>query len=75
MRVATAVGGGAFHFAIDGRQATPVISVPQTNGFQTWQTLDIPNVVLPSGQHTLEFVVDTGGFYNAAGNFNYFSLD
>ncbi len=75
VRIATAVGGGAFHFALDGRQVTPVISVPQTNGFQTWQTLDIPNVPLPSGQHTLQFVVDTGGFYNAAGNFNYFSLD
>ncbi len=49
--------------------------MPQTNGYQTWQTLDIPGVQLPGGKHTLQLVMDTGGFYNAVGNFNYFSLD
>ncbi len=74
-RIATAVGGGVFHLAVDGRRVTPGISVPQTNGFQTWQTLDVPGVELPAGKHTLQLVMDRGGFYNAVGNFNWFSLD
>ena len=74
-RVATAVGGGVFHLAVDGRRVTPGISVPQTNGFQTWQILDVPGVELPAGKHTLQLVMDRGGFYNAVGNFNWFSLE
>ncbi len=73
-RVATDVGGGVFHLAVDGHRVTPPISVPQTNGWETWQTLSVPNVQLPAGQHTLQLVMDTGGFYNTVGNFNWFSL-
>ena len=73
-RVATAVGGGVFHLAVDGQRVTPPISVPQTNDWQTWQTLQVPNVTLPSGVHTLQLVMDSGGFYNVVGNINWFSL-
>jgi glucosylceramidase len=74
-RVATDVGGGVFHLAVDGHAVTPRISVPQTNGWQTWQTLTVPNVELPGGAHTLQLVMDSGGFYNTIGNFNWFSLN
>ena len=73
-RVATDVGGGVFHLAVDGQAVTPPISVPQTNGWQTWQTIQVPNVMLPGGVHTLQLVMDSGGFYNTVGNFNWFSL-
>ena len=75
VRVATGMGGGVFHLAVDGRNVTDRISVPETNGWQTWQTIDVPGVELPSGVHTLQMIMDTGGFYNAVGNFNWFSLD
>ncbi len=75
LRVATDVGGGVFHLAVDGRRVTGPISVPQTNGWQTWQTLDIAGVALPEGQHTLQLVMDTGGFYHTVGNLNWFSLE
>jgi hypothetical protein len=75
VRVATDVGGGVFHLAVDGQRVTPPISVPQTNGWETWQTLDIPNVHLPQGPHTLQLVMDSGGYYNTVSNFNWFSLD
>ncbi len=74
-RVASDVGGGVFHLAVDGHAVTPRISVPQTNGWQTWQTLTVPNVELPRGVHTLQLVMDIGGFYNTIGNFNWFSLN
>jgi glucosylceramidase len=75
VRVANGVGGGVFHFNLDGRQVTPRISVPETGGYQSWQTLSILNVSLPAGVHTLQLVMDSGGFYNAVGNFNWFSLN
>ncbi len=74
-RVAIAVGGGVFHLAVDGQRVTGPISVPETTGWQTWQTLDIPGVELPQGRHTLQLVMDSGGFYNTVGNLNWFALD
>lgn len=75
VRVANGVGGGVFHLNADGQRVTPFISVPETGGYQTWQTLSIPDVPLPAGQHTLQLVMDSGGYYNAVGNFNWFSLN
>jgi glucosylceramidase len=75
VRVAGGVGGGVFHFNLDGQQITPHISVPETGGYQNWQTLEIPDVRLPEGVHTLQLVMDSGGFFNAVGNFNWFSLE
>lgn len=75
VRVATQVAGGVFHLAVDGQNVSGPISVPQTNGWQTWQTLTVPGIRLPAGMHTLQMVMDTGGYYNTIGNFNWFSLE
>ena len=75
MRVATQVAGGVFHLGLDGQDISGPISVPQTNGWQTWQTLTVPGIRLPAGPHTLQMVMDTGGYYNTIGNFNWFSLE
>jgi hypothetical protein len=75
VRVATQVAGGVFHLAVDGQNVSGPISVPETEGWQNWQTLDVPGVPLPGGIHTLQMVMDTGGYYNTVGNFNWFSLD
>ena len=75
VRVATQVAGGVFHLAVDGQNVSGPISVPETEGWQTWQTLDIPGIRLPGGIHTLQMVMDTGGYYNTVSNFNWFSLD
>lgn len=75
VRVATDVAGGVFHLQVDGRTVTPRISVPETEGWQTWQTLTVPNVPLPQGTHTLQLVMDSGGYYNTVGNINWFSLE
>jgi hypothetical protein len=73
--VATQVAGGVFHLSVDGHNVSGPISVPETEGWQTWQTLDIPGIRLPGGIHTLQMVMDTGGYYNTVSNFNWFSLD
>ena len=74
VRVANGVGGGVFHLNVDGQRVTPRISVPETGGYQSWITLQVPDVRLPEGVHTLQLVMDSGGFYNAVGNFNWFEL-
>ncbi len=75
VRVATQVPGGTFHLACDGKQVTPSTTVPQTGGWQTFQTIDIPDVTLPAGQHVLQLVMENPGTYSAIANFNWFSLD
>jgi hypothetical protein len=75
VRVATQVAGGVFHLSVDGRNVSGPVSVPETNGWQTWQTLNVPGIELPGGVHTLQMVMDTGGYYNTISNFNWFSLD
>jgi hypothetical protein len=61
VRVATDVGGGVLHLNVDGQRVTSRISVPETGGWQTWQTLAIAGVRLPEGVHTLQLVIDSGG--------------
>jgi O-glycosyl hydrolase len=75
VRVANGVGGGVFHLNLDGKRVTGFLSVPETGGYQVWQTLEVPNIALPQGQHTLQLVMDSGGFFNAVGNFNWFSFN
>lgn len=53
MRVATQVAGGFFHLAVDGNDVSGPISVPQTNGWQTRQTINVKGIKLPGGMHTL----------------------
>jgi hypothetical protein len=47
VRIATDVGGVVFHLAVEGQNVSGLISMPQTNGWQTWQTLDVPGVRRP----------------------------
>jgi hypothetical protein len=75
VRVASGVPGGSFHLACDGRKVTPSISVPLTNGWKTFQTIDVPGVELPAGVHVLQLVMDNPGVYSAIANFNWFSFD
>lgn len=75
VRVASGVPGGSFHLACDGQKITPSISVPLTAGWETFQTLTIPAVQLPAGQHVLQLVMDNPGVYPAIANFHWFSLN
>lgn len=75
VRVASGVPGGTFHFAVDGRRVTRSISVPFTNGWGTFETLDVPEVELPAGVHVVQLVMDNPGVYSAIANFNWFSFE
>ncbi len=62
VKVANVAAGGSFSIDMDGRPWITSQSVPNTGGYQTWQSVNIDGVSLPLGLHTFTFRVGTGGF-------------
>lgn len=62
VRVAAAGTDGSFHLAIDGADLSLPVNVPNTGGWQSWQSLTVPNVMLSSDNHKLRIYVDDQGF-------------
>jgi carbohydrate binding protein with CBM6 domain len=73
-RVASLGNGGTFHVEVDGVNATGAISVPNTNGWQTWVTIPVPSISFAAGTRVIRIVLDTVGPSGGVGNFNWFSL-
>ena len=70
-RVASAGAGGVFHVEIDGIDATGPMTVPNTGGWQIWQTISRPGIPLAAGPHMVRVVVDSKGPTGYLGNLNY----
>ena len=70
-RVASAGQGGVFHAEVDGVDVTGPLTVPNTGGWQTWQTISRPGIQLTVGPHLLRLVVDRIGSTGYFGNLNY----
>ncbi len=68
-RVASQGGGGSIRFErLGGTPVFGTIAVPNTGGWQTWQTIS-QTVTLPAGQQEVGLAIAAGGF-----NLNWFSL-
>ncbi|MBK9132726.1 MAG: sulfatase-like hydrolase/transferase [Gammaproteobacteria bacterium] len=61
LRVATAANGKRLRFLMNGADITGPITVPNTGGWTTWQTIS-KTVTLNAGQQTLRLQVDNGSF-------------
>ena len=61
--------GGTFHLEMNGVNVTGTMTVPNTGGWQTWQTLTT-TVSLAAGTQMARLVMDTGGSV-AVGNFDW----
>jgi hypothetical protein len=72
-RVASAGAGGTFHVEANGVNISGTVTVPNTGGWQTWQTITVPSVTLTAGTQVWRFVMDTNGPTTAVGNFNWFT--
>ncbi len=59
-RVAS-LAGGSFHLEFDGANVTGTVPVPNTGGWQSWQTVS-KTVTLSAGQHVMRFVIDQKEF-------------
>ena len=62
VRVASGNGAGNFHLEVDGAVITPSVSVQNTGGWNTWQTVTIPNIVLNTTDKKLRLHADSDGF-------------
>jgi poly(3-hydroxybutyrate) depolymerase len=58
LRVAADGTGKVFHIEMDGEDVTGPVSVPNTGGWQIWQTVTVKDVYLTSGKHNMRVVFD-----------------
>jgi hypothetical protein len=72
IRIASVGGGGRFHVEVDGVDRTGPITVPDTGGWQTWQTITQTGIPLSAGQRVIRVVLDAAGSSGGVGNYNWF---
>lgn len=58
-RVAKEGDGGFFHIEMDGKDITGSIAVPNTGGWQVWETVTLEDISLTEGEHIMRIVFDT----------------
>ncbi|MGB7196591.1 MAG: carbohydrate-binding protein [Collimonas pratensis] len=73
VRVASLGQGGKFHINVDGVAATSQLTIPDTQGWQNWQTLS-SSINLTAGQHVIQLYMDSAGSSGAVGNFNWLAV-
>ncbi|GAB3225092.1 PQQ-dependent sugar dehydrogenase [Spirosoma arcticum] len=61
-RVATPYNANNFHVELDGQAVSGSIGVPNTGGFQAWQTVSVTTPVLTTGVKVLRVVMDSPNF-------------
>ena len=66
-RVASLGQGGTFHLMMNGTDVTGRLTIPDTQGWQNWQTVSA-TVTLDAGAQAARLVMDSSGV-NAVGNF------
>ena len=75
VRVASVGTGARFHVEIDGVDSTGAIGMPNTGGWQRWQTVTKAGVSLSAGSHVIRLVFDAGTTENGGvGNYNWLRL-
>lgn len=62
LRVAAQGSGGTLHVESDDTDKTGTVTVPDTTGWQTWQTVRITGVTLTRGEQIMRAVIDSGSF-------------
>jgi hypothetical protein len=73
-RVANTSAGAAFHVEVDGVDKSGPIAVPNTGGWQTWQTVTTAGISLTAGTYVIRVVFDTIASSGGVGNYNWFQL-
>jgi alpha-L-fucosidase len=76
LRVACGGNGGAVHVEVDGQNATGQIQIANTGSWQTWTTINVPNISVSAGQHVLTLVIDSAANPGqSVGSFNWMEID
>lgn len=74
VRVASNGQGGTFHLNLDQNPITGELTVPNTGGWQSWQTVSASGISLPAGIHVIGVSMDSNGSTGSVGNFDIFSF-
>ncbi|PYR33347.1 MAG: hypothetical protein DMF93_25455 [Acidobacteria bacterium] len=74
VRVASSGAGGTFHIEVNGVNKTGTLTVPNTGGWQTWQTVTKTGVALASGTQVIRVVMESIGPTGSVANFNWFAV-
>lgn len=67
LRIATQQDNKTMHVEIDGKDVTGTINIPNTGGWQTWETISVNDISISSGNHVVRLVFEADYF-----NLNYF---
>jgi alpha-glucosidase len=68
-RVSSPASGDIFHVKLGGTTISGNINVPNTGGWQTWQSVNVTTPALPSGGNTMSIMIDSPGY-----NINYLTF-
>lgn len=68
-RVASTASAKSLHVEMNGTNVTGIVAVPNTTGWQTWQTVTITGVNLTAGPQIMRVFFDTDGY-----NLNYVNV-
>ncbi len=75
LRLANPNAGGKLHIEVDRANVSGSVSVPNTGGWQNWQTLTVGNIALTAGQHILRLAFDTVSSNGSVANVNWIQLN
>ena len=73
-RVASSGGGGTVHVMLDGTNVTGSVTLPNTGGWDTWQTVTKTGVTLSAGAHMLKLVTDANGSGGTVADINWIKV-
>ncbi len=62
VRVAAGQAGGKFQFTAGNAEISGIVSVPNSGGWQNWQTVVVPDVILTPADNKLRFYANQAGF-------------
>lgn len=74
VRVASKGAGGTFHVEFGGVDKSGSMTIPDTGGWDSWQTLSRANVTLNAGPQVMRLVMHSNGVTGAVGDFDYVRL-
>jgi hypothetical protein len=74
VRVGHLGAGGTFHIEANGADITGPLTVPTTGGWDIYTTITKAGVWLNAGTQTWRLVLDTNGYAEATGNFNWIAV-
>ncbi|WP_099711965.1 PQQ-dependent sugar dehydrogenase [Flavobacterium sp. 9] len=60
LRIASPYANRKLHLEVDGVNVTGTVNIPNTTGFQAWQTVTIPNIALTQGTRVITLFFEEG---------------